>query len=84
MRPIQLANEHGRDIESTTIMAGEPGAGSLEIEVASGLGPVRVVRTPSPSDTATRPAVTTTIPTVPTTLAPSPTTTLANATIETR
>ena len=28
-------------------MAGEPGAGSIEIEAASGLGSIRIVRTPS-------------------------------------
>jgi phage shock protein PspC (stress-responsive transcriptional regulator) len=76
MRSIRLAEENGRDIENTTIMAGEPGGGSLDIEVASGLGPVRVVRAPWPANTVVRPPITTT--TTPTT------TSLANTTIETR
>ena len=70
----------GRDIESTTTIAGEPGAGSLEIDVASGLGSVRVVRVPPRPATATRPATTTTT----TPSATTPTSTLATTTIETR
>ena len=88
IRRTRLTNEHGRDIESTTTLAGEPGAGSLDIEVASGFGSVRVVRVPPRPGTATRPATTTTIPVVPSTAPAGPSssapTTLANTTIETR
>lgn len=75
MRPTRLGDEHGRDIETTTTMAGEPGAGSLDLELASGLGSIRVVRSPSRSNTTTQLPITTTTTT---------TTTLANTTIETR
>ena len=90
IRRSRLADEHGRDIDRTTTMAGEPGAGSIEIEAASGLGSVRVVRVLSRPDTVTRPPSTTVTPSTVSRNPPSsaasstPASTLANTTIETR
>ena len=84
-RRIRAVDADGRDLDRTTILPGDPGAGSIEIDAASGLGSIRVVRL-GPIVMNRPPPVPTVPPatTIPSATTIGPATTVAPATSETR